>query len=320
MRVCDFITINEPVERFDGAKDKSWPSDYYIGVEIELEGFKNCPALNFWNTKEDGSLRSYDGMRGYELVTRGAYRNSVLTDALKEVQDMVGRRSSLIPSERTSTQVHLDMSKSEVKCLWNLFAIYMILEGDLFDFAGSFRSQNIYCLPWNAAEDVWLNMNCFRDASLAKLVHPGNFQNYKYSALNVIPLSCGGSIEFRHYPGTLDFTGKFSDWIRIIMLMKKLAYRYDNVNEVLDGYKHGDLQSYMKPLLQTKPINLMKGYRLAKNLARLTPTIRTPPKLADKSEALEKFCKKHKFKPPTKVRPGALEEYLLSTTKTVADD
>lgn len=189
-------------------------SNQILGMEIEVE---NCPGdtdLEFyegllkdagWAVKTDGSLRG----RAYEFVST-PLREGQLLYAVQSFFARTGFTNDNF-TDRCSIHVHANVTDYTVDNLASLALYYQIVEDVLFDFVGNYRNTNIYCIPWNQCR---MNYNL-----ITKLFGQNSVQNLynwqKYTALNILPVTKLGTVEFRHMHGTADIR-KISRWVHII--------------------------------------------------------------------------------------------------------
>jgi hypothetical protein len=186
-----------------------------IGIEIEVEG---AGGLNewwengYWHHVTDTSLRN----EGVEFVTRVGYRAGKLLESIPKFCKWALRNNIAI-SDRTSIHVHLNMGNIGMDKLNNLVILYAMFEDVLFDASGSsYRKHNIFCVPWSKADLPTSN-------GLRHMV--GNC--HKYAALNLLPLTDRGTVEFRHMQTIFD-SDAILNWIILLCLLRYYACRTDS--------------------------------------------------------------------------------------------
>jgi len=186
--------------------------DLVIGLELETENCqihsgtfyaKLCGPLNIM-VEHDGSLRGV----AYEFIT-----------APMRSQDAIGclgeffNKSKFIDdnySDRCSVHVHVNCTDMTLEQITNVALLYTTIEEILFEFVGGNRDTNIFCIPWNQCRQHFDLVHRFLNDTSYTL------RNWnKYTALNLIPLSSQGTIEFRQLHGTSDMA-KITTWINII--------------------------------------------------------------------------------------------------------
>jgi hypothetical protein len=130
-------------------------------------------------------------------------------------------------SKRTSVHVHLDVRQMTMNQLVGLLFTYSVVENLLFKFVQNNRRNNIFCVPINETY-LMSNMKTNPDKFLYAI------ESYwqKYSALNLLPISRQGSVEFRHMPGTLNVP-LLIQWIDLLCCLKVFAYKY-SFKSILD--------------------------------------------------------------------------------------
>lgn len=188
-----------------------------VGVEVEVENvLKLDPntTLLFWQSKEDHSLRN----RGYEFVTPGVIPAGQVEPALKQL--FGGLNSDVDFSARTSIHVHVDVRQLTLNQLVGFLLVYTALENLLFKYAGLNRRTNIFCVPLT---ETGLFESLASDP--AKFIWSIESYWSKYTALNLLPITNFGSVEFRHLPGTKNLK-QVLGWIDLITRLKLYVYKY----------------------------------------------------------------------------------------------
>lgn len=217
----------------------NYPS--FVGVEIELENF-NADTLvrntnfswfeKFFNLHRDPSLRN----NGQEIVTRAGI---TLSNALYNLYHLLDDKALVKKlgwevSPRCSVHVHWNMQDKTDEQLKQILLVYMAIEPVLFSISGN-RNSNIFCVP------LLRNIPKTLMAIIAKpdlyIVGEGYGAPHmsinwgKYSALNLIPLTTQGTIEFRHHEGTLNFD-RIKNWLLTINNLVEFACKFKSPSEV----------------------------------------------------------------------------------------
>lgn len=193
-------------------------SNRAIGIEVEVENAVNRGRLTTacWQTHPDGSLRN----NGTEYVSR-PIPASVSPYALHELLVETLDDNQCCFSPRTSIHVHVDFSREDTASVTNAVLLYALFEKLLFRFTGRGRIKNIYCVP------------LIDTSLLSSMAHPDTVLTIphqkwsKYSALNILPLSQYGTLEFRHMHGTFDMN-KVCVWIRMLTSLCDYACTADS--------------------------------------------------------------------------------------------
>lgn len=218
-----------------GTSDKLMDNDTFIGVEIELEGISSFNFddvdTNLWNIKTDGSLRD-----GYEFVFRNPLKGINIQDAIEGLsgffESKQETKGSPILSERTSVHVHLDVRDFNRNQTVELIKVYMLFEGIIFNYVGTYRSKNNYCRPLIGSDFQSVLHDIYTCDTLYRLIDVISEYCSKYSALNVRAVRTFGSLEFRHHPGC--YTDKeIMNWINIILSLKRFIKDGGKVSELL---------------------------------------------------------------------------------------
>ncbi len=224
-----------------------WPlPECKIGLEWEFEhgtalraAISQSKTNSYFVIHEDGSLRDL----GVEIVTNGdGLFGEDLLSALNEISVYVNKTYPVC-NYRTGFHVHLDIRDLEEKELHNLFILYCLLERPIFNFAGADRWKSNFCVPWFRADAQFPVLRQVETATTKNQGAVGfaikNLQ--RYSALNCQSIAKFGTLEFRHLENSLDILGKQADFIRIVMLLKKMA-----VDKYSQGYHGEALFEYLK--------------------------------------------------------------------------
>lgn len=216
-------------------------SDTAIGVELEIENinyYNHSPIypeiFNLWKPVADGSLRE-----GTEFIFDGPMKGINITDALNVMQSFLDlyKRNGKPPviTDRCSVHVHLDVSDLNKDQLNNLIQIYYLVERVLFQYINPKRLKNNYCRALTNSSFKYSLKRLLKNDSQYDLISIIKCECDKYSALNVLPVSSYGSVEFRHHHGTLDMN-KVLEWINIIIALKVTAITYP-IKELLTLYE-----------------------------------------------------------------------------------
>ncbi len=172
-------------------------SEFYCGVEWEVEAVNDCSDVQDVIIEEDPSLRN----NGREFKS---YANTY--EGTIKVFDHLFSKLKLGKepfSERTSTHVHVNVASLSPNQARQLILTYALLEPVFFAYVGKARQDNIYCVPLNY---TYLPSNYHRD------VMGLHGKWHKYTAFNILPMSTLGTVEFRHLYGTKD-KAVFTLWL-----------------------------------------------------------------------------------------------------------
>lgn len=189
-----------------------------VGVEIELENITRVThRFDYWSVKSDGSLRN-----GLEFVFRGPTGGLDLFNAVVELDSYLFDKNP-DDSWRCSTHVHVDARDMNLAQLKNLILIWVVYEKLMFRLSGMHRYTNNFCCAIGFAQqqlDV-LSNNWNKDTTRSFLT--GVLRQWdKYSAMNLIPLTSFGSVEFRISEATWK-KGKLLMLCNRLLSMKELA-------------------------------------------------------------------------------------------------
>lgn len=211
-QLTKFFRVGAPrVETYPRTVDCVNPS-LVIGLELETE---NCQRLNTdrwiegahrhqFRVDRDGSLRG----SAYEFISNPMQSRH----ALPALQDFLtwAQFNEENYSDRCSVHVHVNCTDMEMEQISNVALLYTVAEEIMFEFVGRHRESNIYCIPWSHCRAHYDLIQYFLSRPAEQLKRWN-----KYTALNLIPLSSYGTVEFRQMHGTADF-GKLQQWINMI--------------------------------------------------------------------------------------------------------
>lgn len=204
-----------------------------VGVEIETE---RVNTWSDWRDVRDNGRSKFLESLGIFITSDGSLRGESaefitkpmkLTHALHSLEQFFAD-TKYGPdnfSDRTSVHFHANCTDLTQDQLAAVALLYSVVEEALFEFVGSYRDTNIYCVPWyqcrNHSQVIY---NC--------LNNPGAMREWqKYTALNYLPLSTQGTIEFRHMHGTADMK-KLTTWGNIIgsLMLRAKEASYEEIS------------------------------------------------------------------------------------------
>lgn len=179
-----------------------------LGLELEIEHVKN-PIRNTQTgfvVTNDGSLRN----DGKEFVSVPSTFGALITST-KALMELF-KFSEANYSERCSVHVHVNCQDLTPDTLAGVCLLYQVFEYVLFHYAGGDRKSNIFCVPWAETNITYNTIARYFEEKNPTLLR----QWQKYTALNLLPLSTQGTVEFRHLPGTCD-VNTIANWINLIL-------------------------------------------------------------------------------------------------------
>jgi len=184
-----------------------------IGIEVEVEGAIQ-PALVFWNTTEDGSLRN----DGFELVSLPVMGRNI-DYALAELGEWFSKEKHSW-SHRCSIHVHVNAQMLSVEQVKLLLASYACIENLFFSLVSAERRGNPYCYPITDLNPSSINLG---DHGL------------KYCAINVgNSLVDLGTIEFRHMDGN-DNLIRIRRWIQLITKLHTFVKNGTDIKSMIES-------------------------------------------------------------------------------------
>jgi hypothetical protein len=174
------------------------------GVELEIENVPHWDELvvTGMDSHADGSLRN----NGREFVTK-PMSFSNLAYCLTNFFDKAKLDESNY-SERCSIHVHTNVQDMEWEQVQTLALVYQAVERLLFTWIGNDRENNIFCVPLHQTNLTYKRFDT--DPSV------GMFKKWeKYTALNFLPMTTLGTVEWRHMHGHCN-KQVILDWCRLI--------------------------------------------------------------------------------------------------------
>lgn len=239
-----------------------------VGVEIELEGVDNAGRFrsDYWEVKNDGSLRN-----GHEFVFRGPTGGRDLHNALVEIDTFLNTRNP-DGNWRCSTHVHVDVRDMNCKQLKNLIVAYAVLEKFLFKLSGIHRYKNNFCCALGFAQQQLKTLANGWNHESTYVFSNSVVQGWdKYSALNLLPITQFGSVEFRLSEAKWR-RGKLLLLCNRFLAIKELAMSWEGTEEeLIEHIINSDIRDILpkglgKTIHEDYRDDLMVGYKLAYDL------------------------------------------------------
>ena len=246
--------IRHILESGNGSADR-WLTDTSLkpivgckfGLELEVEG-SQIPRANslvpYWQTVTDGSLRALPEALEYKTVP-------LSLDGIKKALGVFAKASSkstFKPSIRTSTHLHINVQDMTVTQVANFVAIYLLLEGSLYEICGKHRRGNVFCIPLTQCDDILRRFGslCKNQtySQLRQLAGDGD----KYAALSLRSMAMYGTLEVRTHEGVSEKElDRVYDWAAIFQGIRDYA-----VGENLDPITILQTASNLGPVDFTK--------------------------------------------------------------------
>lgn len=215
MKVCEWFGIK--------------PKDGLIGMEIEVEG-QNLPneIPYYWKVEKDGSLRGESA----EYILKKPYSVPGVIKAL-DTLDKCLAESKLEFSHRCSVHVHLnvlDMSRNE---LINFLYLSYLFDRTLCRIGAREITGNRFCLPIADAEgSVYMFEKLCKTLNRIPIPELGQA---KYAAINIVPVSKYGSVEFRMMRGTADVE-VLRPWVELLVRLYKYSLKFETIKDMMEGF------------------------------------------------------------------------------------
>lgn len=182
--------------------------EFIAGMECEIEDLasvhEDLQACNKWTITQDGSLRN----NGHEFISKPLGKAELLRQ-FDFLHNSIKYRCNDVHvrfSPRTSTHVHINCLDLDDKEVHSIVMWYALFEPIFFLLVDPIRRHNIHC--------VGLDQTILSESYKRKLSELHRRWS-KYTALNLLPLSKYGTLEFRHMEGTDDME-KMTMWLNTL--------------------------------------------------------------------------------------------------------
>ena len=227
--------------------------DLVMGVELEIERlphnqewYQEKLQRKTWTVDTDGSLRPPGS--SFEFISKPLELQYLLAELTKFFADnpLNAERNY---SDRTSVHIHTNVTDFTQQQLASLALVYTVVEDVLFQYVNHYkeptpdgysRDTNIYCIPWNQCR---MNYNLVNEIFANPV---GAFRNWqKYTALNLLPITTQGTVEWRHMHGTNDME-KLTIWVNLIGSIMKFAKGADFEDVIKTVKSLNDTSAYQQ--------------------------------------------------------------------------
>lgn len=209
-----------------------------VGIEIEIENVTGDQMRAFadfrhWRTTRDGSLRD-----GVELISNVVWGRD-LGEALDEAFAVINENNV---TWRCGLHVHVDVRDKNVRELHSICSMYATLERAMFLIEGNDRHTSRFCVPWYSQPAFIASVAaaCIKDD--VRNMDRGAKQMGKYSALNLMPISRQGSVEFRQ--ALMDHNKrKVTEWILLCQAIVEHAGTHKSTDILMEISKNGPVDA-----------------------------------------------------------------------------
>mgnify|MGYP001616743012 CR=1 FL=1 len=229
------MTVYDDLKAFKGYKKHT--GTYGIEIETEAPNPYAIPLFKYWKyTDEEHSLRGF----GIEYMLKAPLMWPEEIDVgLREFETKTAHCNFDKDSGSTSIHVHMNMLDESWLTLANIFTTYSLFENLLIRFSGPSRRSNLFCMPICDAEEQYKDI-----IQLLRYIKLGHFQRLwnfeektnKYSALNFVPLTIHGSIEFRSFRGDPS-SAAIKTWIDILNHILLFSRQAESPAAIIDLYR-----------------------------------------------------------------------------------
>lgn len=222
------------------------PQDGDIGIEIECESqdWNKLKPLTIWRTEADPSLRN----AGVEFITRGAILFRDIRLALNEWKEAV-REVELINTYRTSVHTHINYQKRTFLDCYTTICLYWIVENLLVRYSGKHREGNLFCLRISDADFLCASLirGLERNTLFSELIN----DQFKYAALNLVPINRLGTIEFRSMRGVYDVE-VLEEWVTNLYHLTETARYFQSPLDVTKEFQKVGHLSFLQKTFSPK--------------------------------------------------------------------
>jgi hypothetical protein len=222
--VSKIFKIKAPVQFKSACKAVDCSNrELVMGVELEVENTRDIDHYTagylsgLWMFERDGSLRAGRGGEAYEFISKPIQMQFMLPELQKFFEFTKFDEENY--SDRCSVHVHTNVTDFTQDMLASLSMVYTVVEDVLFQYVnhhkastmeGYNRDTNLYCIPWNQCR---MNHRLVEKLFGNSHAHLARWQ--KYTALNLLPITTQGTVEWRHMHGTADME-KITTWLNLI--------------------------------------------------------------------------------------------------------
>lgn len=223
LKITDLKTRLANADKLYQTTTKVKQPKYLFGIEVEVENCANRIEhnYNYWNLTQDNSLRN----NGLEFVSY-PLRMEQIEGALYELNEKLPPHH--VFSGRTSVHIHMNVRDLNISQIINMTTLYLLVENVLFKWVGHNRNKNPFCIPISEAG--------YYNSLPSLLKNPNDIRNVwnKYSALNLVPITEKGTVEFRHMYGTADIKTLMT-WVNMLACLKDVAksHTLDKIMELI---------------------------------------------------------------------------------------
>lgn len=196
----------------------------YIGVEVELEGLHELGVAPMgWSLHADGSLRN----GGQEFVFNGAFEGEEIIQAFTFFEQFFDKRG-LKPatSARTSTHIHIDVSKMTARQLLNMFTLYAVIEPSLFRSYAPKREGNHFCVAMYECDFVRSRIQKLNEGIAEFCASINSDRSTRYSAVNLNSIPTIRTVEFRNFYAATT-SQELLEYANIVLALKKFGMTYE---------------------------------------------------------------------------------------------
>ena len=251
---------------------------HLAGVEIELENLAiDHPSFRYWTAKSDGSLRNH----GMEFVCSHPWGGVDLYNAAVEIDGFLFGNN---PEDtwRCSTHVHIDVRDMTAAQVKKMILAYVFFERVLFKCSGWHRYKNNFCVALGFAQGQLEDLGNWWADSDAVFLNNLTGRWDKYTAINFLPMSHFGSIEFR--------LGE-AKWHKGQLI--RLTNRFLSLKEVAMANSELTDEAFVEMLSQASPADIIrKG--IPKGLGNIQEDLEVGFKLCHDILSLAKLRRRNK--------------------------
>lgn len=203
----------------DEKNDFQLSVDGLFGIEIEVENAGSLPVMNFqyWSAVPDHSLRN-NGLEFVSSIMQGPTVQTNLEALLTSLPKQIDF------NERAGIHVHANCRDMTLGQVQTALVMYYLIEDTFFSLVADHRKGSNFCVAMSDCQNLseYLSWCDTKEVEL-----------HKYAALNIIPLTKFGTIEFRHMDSNNDIP-RIMAFVKLIDLLMVWAKTWKDPNNFLN--------------------------------------------------------------------------------------
>lgn len=248
-----------------------------VGIELEFEAESPFPIDGLpkqWTYKEDGSLK---GAFNAEYVLRKPLDFAKVPQAIVDLWEVIENfGTTLVPSNRTSVHVHLNVQKFHLNRLAAFSGLYFMFEEILTAYCGDHREANLFCLRAKDAPGIVTKFKDFIRNDGQTWMN----DSFHYAGLNIHALQQFGSLEIRTMRGCMT-ANEVIEWVAILKRLYDYSEKFADPRQAVsqlsgegwEGFLRDVFGEYTKALVEGSGFDsqklresILEGVRYAQDI------------------------------------------------------